>query len=58
MTGLRVCSSLGGNGEIHGSRGPRVQDESGERGVLQADGCLLHGPGALGDDVSLQRSGR
>lgn len=25
--------------------------------VLQADGCLLHGPGALGDDVPLQRRG-
>ena len=50
--------ALGGNCEIYGPRSPRVQDELGERGVLQADGCLLHGAGALGNDVSLQCSGR
>lgn len=50
--------ALGGDCTIHGPRSPRVQDESGECRVLQADRCLLYGSGALGDDVSLQCSGR
>lgn len=48
----------GGNCKIHGPRSLRVQDELGECWVLQADRCLLHGSGALGDDVSLQCGGR
>lgn len=50
--------ALGGNGKIYGPRSPGVQDELGECRVLQADRCLLHGSGALGNDISLQCSGR
>lgn len=50
--------ALGGNCKIHGPGSLRVQDELGECRVLQADRCLLHGSGALGDDVPLQCGGR
>lgn len=48
----------GGDSKIHGPRSSRIQDESGKRGVLQADRCLLHGSGTLGNDIPLQCGGR
>lgn len=48
----------GRNCKIHGPRSSRIQDEFGKCGVLQADRCLLHGSGTLGNDIPLQCSGR
>lgn len=47
-----LCAA-GGNGPLHGPWGAGGPTEPGEHGVLQADWHLLHGPGALGNDVAV-----
>lgn len=47
-----LCSP-GWHGTLHGPRGSGGPAESGEHRVLQTDRHLLHGPGAVGDDVQM-----
>lgn len=45
--------NAGGHGALHGSGGAGGPAQSGEHRILQTDRHLLHGPGAVGDDVEV-----
>lgn len=45
----------GGNSQVHGSRGPGVQNQPGKHWVFQAGRCLLHGSGTVGDHLQVRR---
>lgn len=53
-----LCASPGGHRQVYGPRGPGVPNQSGKHRVLQAGRRLLHGSGALGDDLTVRRHRR